>query len=236
MRRVLEHCLLMLLPWGMRRRLLQRLYGYEIHPSARIGLSVVAPGHLRMGPGTVIESFNMIRGMDLVEMGPGAGISKLNWIYGMPTTATQYYAHESDRRSELVLAEGGGLLNRHLIDCTNSVRIGRYSLLVGYGTQVITHAIDHATGRQSSQPVEIGDFCMVGTRCLLLGGASLPSHSALGAGSMLRDRPERPYGIYSGVPAKHVGDIDPGSGYFRAETHDAHARIRAAGVAPPPPR
>ena len=219
---------LMALPWSVRRRALERMFGYEIHPTARIRLSIVLPGHLRMDRGAIIDNLNVIKGMDLVDMGPGAGITRLNWIFGMPAGDDRYYAGVEGRRSELVLAEGGGILSRHLIDCTDSVRIGRYSLLVGYRTQVITHAIDLRTGVQTSGPIEIGDFCQVGTQCILLAGAVLPSHSALGAGSTLRGRQEEPYSIHSGVPAKRVGALDESLAYFRPDSHTAWARIQDA--------
>ncbi len=135
-------------PWSVRRRLLQRLFGYEIHPTATIGFSIVAPKRLRMGPGAVSRHLNLIRGMDLLSMDAGAGISRGNWIYATPAGAP-VYAHQPERRPEFILEEGSGITRRHLIDCSASVRLGRYSMLVGAGTQLLTHGITVRENRTS---------------------------------------------------------------------------------------
>jgi acetyltransferase-like isoleucine patch superfamily enzyme len=195
---------LLVLPWALRRRLLARCFGYRIHPTARIGLSIVLVGQLEMGPESHIRSLTVIRAVDRVVMGPGALIGSCNWIFAIPA-GSPVLAHEADRRTELLIGTFGGVTSRHLIDCSNTVQIGDYSALVGYGTQVITHQIDVRHARQSTQPVSIGCFCMVGTRSILLGGAVLPDRSMLGAGSTLRTAFAEPQQLYSGVPAQPTG-------------------------------
>jgi hypothetical protein len=38
--------LLVLLPWPLRRLLLQRLFGYYLHPNSRVGMACVFRAHL----------------------------------------------------------------------------------------------------------------------------------------------------------------------------------------------
>ncbi len=213
--RSIVQLLLLLLPWRARRWLLCRLLGYDIHPTATIGLSIIAPSkRLVMRGGARIGHLNLARGMDSIELGEGASISHLNWIYGIPSHAS-YLQHEAGRRSELVLEEGAGITRRHLVDCSNTVRVGRYALIAGYSTQILTHAIDLHEGRQGTRRVVIGEASMVGTRCLVLGGAVLPAFSALGAGSTLRSAFEETHRIYSGVPAKAVADVPRDAKFFK---------------------
>lgn len=180
-----------------------------------------------MGPGSVIGHLNVIRGMRLLEMGPGCGISKLNWIYGTP--AGQAFLSHLERDPELILEEGAGITSRHLIDCSDSVRIGRFSALIGYGTQILTHQLDLRTAQQSTSPVVIGQHCMVATRCIILAGATLPDRSVLGAGSTLRGQRTESNRLYSGVPAEPVSTPLPADlGWFDDEQHVSMARIRRA--------
>ena len=217
--------LLWLLPWSIRRRLLQIIFGYQIDPSARIGYSLVMPKQLQMASGSVIRHLNVIRGMDLLSMGPGAGISRANWIYATPSGAP-VYAHEPHRRPELILEEGAGITNRHLIDCSATVRIGKYSMVVGAGTQVLTHAITIRDNRATTAPVSIGQFCMVATRAVIMMGASLPSYSVLAPGSVLRHAPRTTHTVYSGVPAVPAAQLPEDAEFFRADKHVSHQRAK----------
>jgi len=105
------------LPWTLRRRLLNKLFGYAISKEARIGLSIVIPfERLAMGPGARIGHLNLIRGMDAVILDPSSAIGHLNWIYGIPTYF-HHLAHEPDRVAQLVLEEGAVITCRHMVDC-----------------------------------------------------------------------------------------------------------------------
>ena len=68
----------LMLPWGLRRRLLNRAFGFEIDPDARIGLSWTFPDKLVMGPGSRIGSLTVMRSLEEVRMGPYALIGQMN--------------------------------------------------------------------------------------------------------------------------------------------------------------
>src|SRR4029079_13492242 len=97
----------------------------------------------------------------------------------------QHFCHQPDRKPELVLEEHAAITHRHLIDCTHSVVIGRFSTFAGFQSQILSHSIDLTACRQSSAPVRIGAYCFVGTNCVILGGSELPDYSVLGAKSLL---------------------------------------------------
>ncbi len=104
------------------------LFGYKIHSTARIGFSLICPDYLYMGAGARIGSLSGCKGLSLLSMGEHARIGNLNWISGFPLANKTFFANEPDRRPELVLGEHTAITNRHLIDCTNSVRIGCFTI------------------------------------------------------------------------------------------------------------
>ncbi len=191
-----------LLPWAVRRRWLCAVFGYEIHPTARIGLSWVQPGKLVMEAGARIGSGTVCKGLAWLEMREGAHLGNLNWVTGLPTGSGRYFTHQPERQPELRLGRHASVTNRHLLDCTGSVSIGAFSTFAGFQSQILTHSIDLAAGRQSSQPVSIGEYCFVGTNCVLLGGSKLPDRSVLGAKSLLNKAWTDAGILYGGVPAK----------------------------------
>jgi acetyltransferase-like isoleucine patch superfamily enzyme len=200
------------LPWSVRRRALNRIFGFEIAPTARIGLSIVLPDRLVMEDGAVIGNFNLARSLEELSLGPGAMIGRLNYVFGIPRSDPQLAGTE--RRIALVMERGALLMNRHQVDCSSLVTLGENCLVAGAGTAIASHWIDMGAWAMRSAPVQVGAHSMVGTRCILLGGAALPPRSALGAGSVLRSTETLTERIYSGVPATAVATIDHDAKFF----------------------
>ena len=112
----------LMLPWSLRRRLLSRVFGFEIDSTASIGLSWIMPQRLTMGPHTRIGNLTFCRGLEHLQLESYARIGNGNWITGFPPASTGHFSHQKDRQPILVLGEHAALTNRHLIDCTNSVQ------------------------------------------------------------------------------------------------------------------
>lgn len=207
-----------LLPWPIRRWLLEKVFGYRIHPLSRIGIAWVRPQRLVMEAHSRIGHLTVCKGLELLWLKQNASIGKGNWITGFPAGDSNHFAHQQNRKPQLIVEEHSAITNRHIIDCTNSVTIGKFSTFAGFRSQILTHSIDLENCRQSSAAIEIGDYCFVGTDCVLLGGSSLPSHSVLGAKSLLNKHYERSYYLYAGVPAKPVKELPRGYQYFLRST------------------
>ena len=207
----------LLLPWELRRRFLESQFGYSIHPTSRIGLSWICPQRLVMEEHARIGHLTVCKNIDLLHLDEHALIGPLNWITGFPSGHARHFAHQPERRPELIVERHAGISSRHFIDCTARVRLGAFSTLAGYRSQLITHSIDLAAGRQSSEPIEIGEYCFVGTEVVVLGGSNLPHHSVLGAKSLLNKKWEEPYQLYGGVPAKPLRQLPEEMEYFRRQ-------------------
>lgn len=202
------------LPWPLRRRLLEWLCGFSIHPTARIGLSWVLPRQLIMEEHTVIGHLTVCKNLDLIHLKAHSRIGRGNWITGFPPGHAVHFAEETERRPELILGEHSAITNRHLIDCTSRVTIGRFTTFAGFASQILTHSIDLEVSRQRSAPVAIGDYCFIGTNCVILGGTTLPDFSLLGAKALLKGHFTEDHGLYAGVPAKFQRKLPADYAYF----------------------
>lgn len=208
--------ILLFLPWKLKRVAMEKLFKYSLHPTARIGLSWVYPRKLVMESGATIGHFNVGVHLDLIRMGGQSSIARKNWITGFPTGSdSKHFAHQGDRRSELLLGDHSAITKNHHIDCTSSVMIGRFVTVGGYFSQILTHAVDLIESRQDSSPIEIGDYSFVGTNVVILGGAVLPARSMLGAKSLLNKAYDEEWMLYGGVPAKPLKEMPKDAAYFR---------------------
>lgn len=203
------------MPWPLRRFLLVHVLGYHIHRSARIGFSLICPTFLEMGPQSSIGHLTLCKqGVSLLRLGEGATVGNLNWITGVPLQGTPYFKDELDRRPELVVHDQAAITNRHFVDCTAAVSIGRFSTFAGCRSIILSHSIDLINCKQSSSPVSIGEYCFVGAAAVLLPGAGLPDYSVLGANSLLNKSYAEPYFLYAGSPARPVKQLPSDFKYF----------------------
>jgi acetyltransferase-like isoleucine patch superfamily enzyme len=211
--------LLLLLPWPARRRALQCLWGYRLHPTSRIGFSLVMSEQLFMEQHSRIGHLTVCKGLELLSLAASASIGNLNWITGFPRArmTVPHFGHCRSRSPRLCVGEHSAITNRHLIDCTDAVTIGHHSTVAGFRSQILTHSIDLAASRQGCQPVRVGDYCFVGTAAVLLPGSQLPSYSVLGAMSLLNKQYRDTHWLYSGVPARPTKALSGEILYFERE-------------------
>ena len=112
------------------------------------------------------------------------------------------------------MEEAAGITNRHLIDCSNSVTLGKFSTIGGFRCQIMTHSVEMVEGRQSSAPIEIGAYSLVSTACVMLGGSKLPAYSVLAACSLANKPFTETHTVYGGVPARPLKKLPEDAGYF----------------------
>jgi acetyltransferase-like isoleucine patch superfamily enzyme len=210
----------LLLPWKIRRAFLEQQFGFQIHPTARIGIAWILPSRLIMEENTSIGHLTVAKNLDLVHLKAHATIGRGNWITGFPLGERQsgsdsgHFSSETDRRPELVMGEHSAITHRHLLDCTNAITIGAFATVAGFQSQFISHTIDIKENRQTSRPISIGDYCFVGSNSVVLGGAALPNYCVLGAKSLLNKAYTQTHRLYGGVPARELSVLSPDCGYF----------------------
>lgn len=206
--------LIIFLPWKIRRCILNKFYHYKIHPSAHIGLSYIYPEHLIMGEGARIGHLNVAIHLELIQMDKNSSISQKNWITGFPLKDKTHFQDYPNRKPFLIMKEDSAITKQHLIDCTDIVTVGEFSIIAGYGSQIMTHSMSLKTNKQGCAPITIGHRCFVGTRSIILPGSELPSQSVLGAGAVLNRKYTESFSLYGGVSAKFIKKIDETYEFF----------------------
>jgi acetyltransferase-like isoleucine patch superfamily enzyme len=206
------------LPWKLRRHFLNAQFGFHIHPTARIGFAWVLPSRLIMEENTSIGHLTVAKNLDFIHLKAHVTIGRGNWITGFPLGDSPHFAQEKDRRPQLIVGEHSAITNRHFIDCTSAITVGRFSTLAGFQSQFMTHTIDIEKNRQTSRPITIGDYCFVGTNSVVLGGAALPDFCVLGAKSLLNRAFTQTHRLYGGVPARELSALSPDCAYFKRTT------------------
>ena len=216
--RAILRAILVLLPWSIRRPLLTMIFGYDLDPTSYIGWAWIYPRHLVMGSGSRIGHLTVAVHLDKVLLEAYATIGRGNWITGFPTgTESPHFQSETSRRAELIVEEHAAITNRHLIDCTSQVVIGRFATFAGFASQILSHSIDLEENRQASAPVSIGSYSFVGTNCVLLGGSTLPERSVLAAKSLLNKAHVDSGWLYGGVPSQAIKRVNADAAYFHRE-------------------
>lgn len=217
------HAALALCPSAVKLPIYRRLFGFKIASGAKIGLSVLDVDHLELDAGARIGHGNVLTGTHRVRLDEGAQIGFLNLLRGGGEIHLDKYStvlrfnvlnsipdadctNPTDPR--LLLGPGAYVVSGHRIDFTDRIRLGRNVIIAGRNSSFWTH------NRQATRPIEIGDFCYVGSEVRVAPGASMGDGAILGMGAVLTGRAEGGQ-VHGGVPAKPL----------RAVTDDERARL-----------
>lgn len=194
-------------PWRVRRFVLNRLFNFNIANDAYIGKSIILCDELIMKSNSFIGSFTFCKAIKKLHMHERARIGTLNWITGFPENDQSYFSHRINRKCEFIIKRHSAVTSRHFLDCTSGIYIGEYTTFAGVRSQILTHSINVRENIQDCLPVEIGDFCFVGTNVVILPGSILPNYSVLGAKSLLNKKFVKPSVLYGGIPAKEIQSL-----------------------------
>lgn len=204
----------LVLPWKLRRLILNTMPGIWLHPRSYMGFSIVVAVSMRLEDGARIGHFNFIRGLENLLVGYCSTIGSFNWISGYPLSRKGSFLVSRD--PSLYLGREAAITSRHLIDCTDSVRIGEFSILAGYRSQILTHGIDVRTSIQRCSPVSVGRYCFIGTSTVLLQGANINDRVVVAASSVVTSGLSAGSNkLYGGVPAKYIRDLHDCSFFCR---------------------
>ncbi|HEX4162264.1 MAG TPA: hypothetical protein VHZ05_07195 [Acidimicrobiales bacterium] len=198
---------LFLLPAQLRAEIARKVLGWDIHPDAHIGRSIIMVQHVTMGPESSIGPFNVIRGLDELRLGTGASIGTRNWIQTHPIARRVLEEQGQSHQPSLIMGDWAKITVGHEIDATDLVKIGEGAGLVGYRCQVLTHSLDLVRNQQVTNSVEIGDHTGVMSGCILLSGTRVPSRCIVSAGSVVTTKLTKEQTFYRGNPAEAVREL-----------------------------
>jgi acetyltransferase-like isoleucine patch superfamily enzyme len=203
------------LPWTLRWWILSSFLAFDIDRTARIGFSIILADQVKLAEDSRLGHFTYVGTLDRLYLGERAYVGNFNWITGLSTRLNSpYFRDYPDRRSDLIVEANSMIGHRHLLDCTDSIKLEEFSLLAGYRSQLLTHGIDPIAGSQTCAPITIGAYTMVGAASLILKGVSIPKCCIVSAGSMIRQIEAEPYSLLAGNPAVVVRKIEESAKLF----------------------
>jgi len=205
----------LLMPWPLKRLYLRRLFGWHLHRKSRIGFSIILADKVVLEEGAWIGHFNLVMPIGLLNLNRHASLGFYNRVVGSQRGGG--YPNQPERVSALLIEEHSSITRHHIIDCTNTVRIGRFTIFAGFRSQILTHSPDFASSAQTTRPVEIGSYCFVGTGSIVLQGSRVPDCSIVSAGSVFGSDNGPTHYIYAGNPAQPVKPLPPDYDYFNRE-------------------
>jgi acetyltransferase-like isoleucine patch superfamily enzyme len=216
--RIIVQLFLFIFPWSIRKIMLQIFFKFKLGNGSKIGYSIVLANKVILEEGAIILNMTFINRIDYLHLKPFAMIGRRNWITGASITNSKSFSSAQNRKCELIIGLHARVVDRHLIDCNGGVYVGNFSTIAGNRSQILTHSIDIKSSTQTAMPVQIGDYCFIGTGCILLMNSSIPSFSVLGAGSTVTKPFEEKYSLYAGNPAKFIKNFDKDYKYFKRKS------------------
>lgn len=206
----------------LKNSLLRRL-GWAIGDGVHFGSCLVLMpdhGHVDIGRGASIGSFNVLRDLAALTLGEHAGIGHWNWVTAARRLGT------AGAPCLLHLGPHSAITSRHYIDCSGGVRIGTHTTIAGERSSLLTHGISWKSSAQTFSAIEIGDYCLISSNVQVSPGTVVGSRIVVGMGATIAGRLLDP-GLYM-QPRATLVKSDLVGDYFRREdghvdTVQAHA-------------
>jgi acetyltransferase-like isoleucine patch superfamily enzyme len=214
--RLLGLILTALLPGFLKRPIYRIVFGFQIGNNVRIGIAILdcaklaiadsasishgvvflRCGDVQIGNHVIIGVLNLFRGGERIHLNDYSLVMRMNIINAIPDNDCT-----NNPDSSFYLGYGSVVTAEHRIDFTDRVQIGRCSIFGGRNSTIWTH------NRRTGKPVEIGNYCYVGSEIRMAPGAKIPDCCIVGLGSVVTGKIEDTYSLISGFPAKKQRDL-----------------------------
>ena len=218
-RLVLKWLSLALVVWPsfMKIPVYRGVFGYRIGRGVKIGLAWLYVDALEIADHVRIGHFTRIKGIPAVKIGDHTSLGVGNTFTGtLEFTNFQSQMHRQNRPT-LSIGRHVGISMFHYFDMQDELTIGDFTTLAGRTTTCFTHYLDVENGTQSSTPVHIGSYCMVGSAVQLVPGAGVPDYCVVGMGAVVTRAFTTSYCVIAGNPATVVRSLSPDCVYFHRE-------------------
>lgn len=194
--------------------LYRRFFGYRIGKNVRIGFSWIDVDKLEIGNYVRIGHLTRLKNIPQVEIGDYCSIG-----LGNTFTSTREFTSPDARRMRgntprLVLGKHCQITMLHYFDVQDSLIIGAFTVIAGRDSIFFTHYLDIIQNRQSTKPIVIGDYCMVGARASFVPGASLADCSVVAMGSVVTRAFSESHRLIAGNPAEIIKELPKDAAYF----------------------
>jgi acetyltransferase-like isoleucine patch superfamily enzyme len=203
-------------PQPIKHAIYRRILGWDIHPTAYFGFSLIFPEFLSAAEGANVGHLTVIKGCDEVRLGVRAIVGPMNWITS-PRRTPGLFPHALQRCPRLVVDDEAAITTRHILYCSDEVVIEPYAILGGLRSQIVTHGPDYMTGCQRTAPVRIGHHSIVATSCTMLAGSSVPPRCIVAGGTTVAGPLPEELTLYGGTPARAIKKLPEEAELFHRE-------------------
>jgi acetyltransferase-like isoleucine patch superfamily enzyme len=198
-----------------------RIFGHRVGKGCRFGFSLIFADRILMQQRAVIGHFNFIN-INRLVMRDGSSFGRMNIVNGPVSVVLGQRAAIGNTNKILragplrVVTTGCAILklgeltkitSNHHVDCTKSVRIGKFSIIAGVGSQIWTHGYIHDTqgpGRfRIDGKVDIGNNVSIGAGCVISMGVKIVAGVIVGAGVSVARNLLEP-GLYVSAPVRQL--------------------------------
>jgi acetyltransferase-like isoleucine patch superfamily enzyme len=210
---------LIIVPSRIKIPMYRLLFGYRIGRRVTIGLSWIEVGHLEIGDDAHIGHFNRLKNIPHVTIGDHTSIGTGNTFTAADEFTNAQGIAARGNKPALEIGRHCGITIGHYFDVQDSVQIGAFTVIAGLSSVFFTHYLDVLTSAQSTKPISIGRYCMIGSNAHFVPGSGLADYCVVGMGSVVTKMAADPYTQYAGNPAAAV----------RALPHDAAYFLRSSG-------
>ena len=208
------------LPIGGAKPFVLNLLGHHVHPSAKIGLSLIYTPRLYMCRNAKIGHFNLIMCKSLV-MGTQTRIKLLNRVTGPFSVRMNSNGFIGTCNSVI----GGGApqgvpvepilrigtnaecTTHASLDCTENITLRRGVVIAGRGTQIWTHGFVHRRNFQGRElirgAVKIGKNVYVGSMSCINLGVTIGDEITIGSLTSVSKSLPQP-GLYVSSPIRYI--------------------------------
>jgi acetyltransferase-like isoleucine patch superfamily enzyme len=165
-----------------------RKAGNTVGKGCYIGFSFIDTKELIMGDYVYIGHFNILRGLRRFSINTGSRITLCNWVTGGTT-------------GSFTLGRNSSISGLHYFEASADIIIGMNTVIAGRSSQFFSHGIS-PTNLDDRRPIQIGDWCYIGSAVRIVPGVVIADHTFVGMGSVLSKRFSETYVLIAGAPAR----------------------------------
>ncbi|QYM77515.1 hypothetical protein K0B96_09245 [Horticoccus luteus] len=205
---------LAIFPNAIKQVIYRRGFGFQIGRGVKLGFSIVLAWQVKIGDGSRLGNFNVIKKLPLFEMGPRSSIGSFNYF--------AHGTHPAQAKASFALGSDSAITGGHYFDVAAPIRIGDFTTVAGKGSQFWTHGIDVVRCVQSVAPISIGSYVLVCAGAKVVGGAIVPDKSVVAAGAVVAAKYCEAGVLLAGVPATVRKKFSTQEAYFQRTAKDVY--------------
>ena len=185
------------LPASIIKNAALRVLGWRILPKAKIGSNVfINLTSATIGENTVLRPFSIFRDVK-IEIGNNSIIGSWNWV-----SAAKRLELKAGYLGVLKLGNHCSINSRHYFEVSGGVIFGNYTGVAGVRSTFITHHISLVESKQVCNLIQIGDYTIIGSNCVVVpGGTRIGKRNLFAMGSVIAAGDYADDSLFAGVPA-----------------------------------